>query len=718
MEAGEDRRAWLGDQVRDGGWCGEGQRPDSRGTQQWAFAERIARRRPGEALMSPSKRSRWIRWICEGHVEAPKAGEQPIGAGTIARRRARGWSILVLGGASLAGFLGTGSAARCQDVLVTEDFEDKEVGEFPSRWYDLADVVAPQEQILSTVTTAVGPYGEPTNVLEVRSLEGTTQGIYRPLAEQAVYRVNADVCFVQDMPTAAGNVAIDIAFVIRSKTDPFTSWSGAGGAGSSTWWEAYSAWPLDEVVIGASLPIGRWHRVSVDVDTTDGLVSSRVVDLTSGAEVASVSSILSNVIGRRFDTIWLASHHKGGAGREAITLFDNMTYTDPAEGLFPEGAFSIVEPSVGCALTGQAVRLDASASTTPEGSGIVSYAWDFGDGTTGEGEVVSHIYDRCGRFVIGLTVMNDRSVSSATEGSVCIIPPPPDPMALSPWTATQVGDPAVSGSAWPTGAGEAGCLAFCVGGSGCGGTSDECLVVWQSVHGDGTVALRVEDVSGGMSSAGIGVILRGSLDPAAAFVLLSIETVESGAVYRLRCRAAPGETQKRLATLKADSASGWLRLRRVGSAFTAEASLDEVEWTQVGQTLEVPSLAADGIAGAVAYARDSDLLPSCEGLRGTICALAWTAAGAPFLRGDTNADSDMNISDPVFNLNYQFARGPSPTCLKTGDVNDDGLLDLADPIFQLNYLFASGPTPPAPLTECDTDPTSDTLSCEEYAPCR
>ncbi|MBN1418077.1 MAG: alpha/beta fold hydrolase, partial [Planctomycetes bacterium] len=91
---------------------------------------------------------------------------------------------------------------------------------------------------------------------------------------------------------------------------------------------------------------------------------------------------------------------------------------------------------------------------------------------------------------------------------------------------------------------------------------------------------------------------------------------------------------------------------------------------------------------------------------------------AAFLRGDANADALMNISDPVFNLNYQFGSGPAPTCLKTADVNDDGLLNLADPIFQLNYLFVSGPTPPEPLAACGADPTADALSCERYVPCQ
>jgi len=88
-----------------------------------------------------------------------------------------------------------------------------------------------------------------------------------------------------------------------------------------------------------------------------------------------------------------------------------------------------------------------------------------------------------------------------------------------------------------------------------------------------------------------------------------------------------------------------------------------------------------------------------------------------FRRGDSNSDGSINISDPVFNLNYQFARGGAPSCLKTADVNDDGMVNLADPIFELNYLFASGPVPPVPLAECGADPTPDAITCESYRPC-
>lgn len=127
------------------------------------------------------------------------------------------------------------------------------------------------------------------------------------------------------------------------------------------------------------------------------------------------------------------------------------------------------------------------------------------------------------------------------------------------------------------------------------------------------------------------------------------------------------------------------------------------------------SLAKTSDGGYVVVGRTLIRSPFAEKL--SVVKLVPPVPPVMFLRGDTNSDSSMNISDPVFNLNYQFALGPTPTCLKTADVNDDGLLNLADPIYQLNYLFVGGPTPPPPLSECGIDPTADDLGCASYGPC-
>jgi hypothetical protein len=58
------------------------------------------------------------------------------------------------------------------------------------------------------------------------------------------------------------------------------------------------------------------------------------------------------------------------------------------------------------AVVNQSVFLGGSSST-PGPGGIVSYVWDFGDGTTAEGSGVSHVFGSTGAFGITLTVEDD-----------------------------------------------------------------------------------------------------------------------------------------------------------------------------------------------------------------------------------------------------------------------------------------------------------------------
>lgn len=61
----------------------------------------------------------------------------------------------------------------------------------------------------------------------------------------------------------------------------------------------------------------------------------------------------------------------------------------------------------------------ALSSRDPDGS-IFSFAWDFGDGTTGEGVTVEHTYQGSGRFVARLTVTDNRGGTGTTTRSVLV----------------------------------------------------------------------------------------------------------------------------------------------------------------------------------------------------------------------------------------------------------------------------------------------------------
>jgi uncharacterized delta-60 repeat protein len=92
------------------------------------------------------------------------------------------------------------------------------------------------------------------------------------------------------------------------------------------------------------------------------------------------------------------------------TVEDEASFSDIIS-LIPQGllAQDAVEPldvvtfSPQETTTGSTVSFDGSGSTAVTGT-IVSWTWDFGDGTTGTGPIVSHVYTAAGDYVVTLMV--------------------------------------------------------------------------------------------------------------------------------------------------------------------------------------------------------------------------------------------------------------------------------------------------------------------------
>ena len=80
-----------------------------------------------------------------------------------------------------------------------------------------------------------------------------------------------------------------------------------------------------------------------------------------------------------------------------------------------------------------------------------------------------------------------------------------------------------------------------------------------------------------------------------------------------------------------------------------------------------------------------------------------TVAGIlpPFVRGDVDGDGSVNITDPIYLLNYLFRGGAAPPCRAAADPNGGGDLDISDAVYILNYLFGEGAEPTAPFPRCE-----------------
>ena len=92
-----------------------------------------------------------------------------------------------------------------------------------------------------------------------------------------------------------------------------------------------------------------------------------------------------------------------------------------------------------------------------------------------------------------------------------------------------------------------------------------------------------------------------------------------------------------------------------------------------------------------------------------------------FLRGDSNRDGGIEISDPVFLLSGLFQEQRVDNCSAASDANADSRVDMSDAVYLLAHLFLGGPSPPAPFPDCGLDPAgaTDSLPCLEPPPgCR
>ncbi|MEA3239847.1 MAG: PKD domain-containing protein [Candidatus Bipolaricaulota bacterium] len=76
-------------------------------------------------------------------------------------------------------------------------------------------------------------------------------------------------------------------------------------------------------------------------------------------------------------------------------------------------------PSCSGGETGVAVEFDGSASRAADGV-IVSYRWEFGDGQTGTGVRINHVYQQSGRYVVTLTVRDDAGTKGTAYGALDI----------------------------------------------------------------------------------------------------------------------------------------------------------------------------------------------------------------------------------------------------------------------------------------------------------
>ena len=140
-----------------------------------------------------------------------------------------------------------------------------------------------------------------------------------------------------------------------------------------------------------------------------------------------------------------------------------------------------------------------------------------------------------------------------------------------------------------------------------------------------------------------------------------------------------------------------------------------MDYLAAGEEVVIPILLAAAFAAIAApvSSKAYDYYdPEVEAFdRGAILMIGERGQEAPFIRGDANQDSEVEMADAIRMLEHLFLGFGPHSCPDSMDVNDDGALDLSDPIGLLLYLFAGGELPARPFPQPGVDPTPDALPC-------
>ncbi len=124
------------------------------------------------------------------------------------------------------------------------------------------------------------------------------------------------------------------------------------------------------------------------------------------------------------------SHSYSESGTYTVTLsvtdddgetgIANATKTVLAEPVPNQSPIAAFTESAETVYTDETISFDASESYDPDGT-IVSYFWEFGDETTGNGVSVQHAYSQTGTYLVTLTVTDDDGATNATDATKTVL---------------------------------------------------------------------------------------------------------------------------------------------------------------------------------------------------------------------------------------------------------------------------------------------------------
>jgi len=232
------------------------------------------------------------------------------------------------------------------------------------------------------------------------------------------------------------------------------------------------------------------NSLTVNVDGSgssdpDGTIASYAWDFGDGATANTATASHTYAAGGTYTVVLTVTDNQGSTNTatKQVTVVANQP---------PVGSFTANVSNLNASF-------DASASSDPDGT-VASYAWDFGDGTTGTGVNPTHTYGSAGSFTVTLTVTDNQGLAGTPVQQQVTTTLPPNQPPVASFTATPNGlTVAVDGSASSDPDGTIASYAWDFG-DGATATTATASHAYAS-GGTYTVTLTVTDNRGGTNTA-------------------------------------------------------------------------------------------------------------------------------------------------------------------------------------------------------------------------
>ena len=233
----------------------------------------------------------------------------------------------------------------------------------------------------------------------------------------ALLAVSACTMQKQETPPLAGPSEFGTAINISVTPDTITQ-DGASQSIVTVTARGANGEPL------ANLPL----RVEIRVDgvpTDFGALSARNIVTGPDGKATLVYTAPAAPPGLAVDTFTvvdivvtpIGSNFQNAAARMAsLRLVPRGTIVVPSN-LQPRFTFAPATPG-----ERQTVLFDGSSSTAPNNNPIVSYLWDFDDGTTASGQTVGHAFNAADTYIVQLTVSDALGRTAQTSQGITVSP--------------------------------------------------------------------------------------------------------------------------------------------------------------------------------------------------------------------------------------------------------------------------------------------------------